>query len=134
EHADLESGALRELQSQTILDVEGRHRLAVGAVVETPVGEHAVDVAEQPTQASGALDELLVADRGGQNSSSRQRSCRWTMPTRCSPSHTKSEVMRWSSIVLSAAEASWSGSMVRGFVRMHSPAVWRRRPSSCSSS
>ena len=50
EDADLEPGALRQLERQAVADVEDLELLAPGAVDQAAVGEHAVDVEEQPLQ------------------------------------------------------------------------------------
>src|SRR5262249_38728899 len=133
EDAHLDPHLLGELQAEPVADVEDLPLLPVRAVGQPAVGEDAVDVEEDPLQGAGAPGERFVGgdDRIGQNSSSRQRSCRWTTPSsRPAASQTKREVMRWSSMVFKAAAASAPPEMVRGFRVITSPAVWRIRFSS----
>src|SRR5205807_2698195 len=44
-----------------ILHVEALHRLAVGAIEQAPVGEHAVDVEDEQLYCAGPGGQLLLA-------------------------------------------------------------------------
>src|SRR6202041_214038 len=79
---------------------------SLGAEVQPPVGQDAVDVQDQH------LD--LRKRRGGagfQNTPARSRSCTWSTPTNVPlSSSTISEVIRWVSIKCTASAARVEGS------------------------
>ncbi len=106
-------------QAEAVADVEDLPLLSLGAVDQTAVGEDAVDVEEQPVESLGAFSEGFVRERRHLRTAPAPRGRAGGPPLRARPSasQTKSEVMRWSSMVLSAAAASSSGGIVRGTLR-----------------
>ena len=67
EQSDADSGAPQQLEGEAVVNVEGLglHRLAFAgrgaAVDQAAVGEHAVDVADEPLDPEGALTQLAFA-------------------------------------------------------------------------
>ena len=61
QQSDADARALGQLECQAVADVEAKQGVSAAVVVEATVGEHAVDVAEQPVQLDGVTGQLRIA-------------------------------------------------------------------------
>src|SRR5471032_2694924 len=117
----LHAGLLQQLDAEAVVDVEGLQRLAVGAVVQAAVGQHAVDVEDHQPDLGGARHVLELVGVLHQITLARVRSWMCSAPTSLPSSPTTSTwLMRNSSMMATASTASFSGEMARGLACMTS--------------
>src|SRR5471032_2252113 len=112
---------LQQLDAEAVVDVEGFQRLAVGAVMQAAVGEHAVDVEDHQLDPGGAGHVFKLVGGLHQITLARVRSWMCSAPTSLPASSTTSIwLMRCSSMMATASTASFSGAMARGLACMTS--------------